>query len=196
MSVNNEQSYDAVANDFACSKSTAEIPPKVQELSELLRAKAEILDIGSGSGRPIDKFLSDAGHRVLGIDVSEKLIEIARQNVPDASFMKVDVRDFNTQRQFDAVIAWDSLFHLQPDQQEPVFKRVGTFIKPAGYFLFTHGGREAEMEGEMYGHRFSYSSPDPEKIKKLLHAAGFRILSFDIDDSEANGYLICLAQKI
>ena len=56
MSVNNEQSYDAVASDFASSRSTAEIPPKVQELAELLRAQSEILDIGSGSGRPIDNF--------------------------------------------------------------------------------------------------------------------------------------------
>lgn len=44
-----------------------------------------VVDLGCGSGI-LAGLLHDAGHRVVGIDLSEALVEIARTRVPDAEF--------------------------------------------------------------------------------------------------------------
>ncbi len=195
MSINNESSYDAISDEFAGSRSTSSVPEKLVELVELIGGPGEILDLGCGSGMPIDKFLIEMGHKVTGVDISEKLIERARKEVPEALYIKSSMGEFKSSHQFDAVVAWDSLFHLEPAEQEPVFKMIGKLLKPEGYFLFTHGGSEGEIEGEMFGRQFTYSSPGPEKIKMLLTVAGSTVRSLELDNSEAKGYLICLAQK-
>lgn len=55
-------------------------------LIEKLNPRARILDLGCGAGIPIDKYLIDKGFKVIGIDISEKQIELAKNNVPEGEF--------------------------------------------------------------------------------------------------------------
>jgi 2-polyprenyl-3-methyl-5-hydroxy-6-metoxy-1,4-benzoquinol methylase len=61
-------------------------------LIEHLPEKASILDIGCGSGKPIDAYLVERGFSVIGIDISEEQIKLAKQNVPSADFRVADSR--------------------------------------------------------------------------------------------------------
>ncbi|WP_328297358.1 class I SAM-dependent methyltransferase [Streptomyces sp. NBC_00435] len=51
-----------------------------------------MLDIGSGTGRPVSHTLVEAGCEVTGIDGSSTMVELARQQVPGARFELQDVR--------------------------------------------------------------------------------------------------------
>ncbi|KAJ4383120.1 hypothetical protein N0V85_008495 [Neurospora sp. IMI 360204] len=72
------------------------LPPHLQ--------RKRILDIGSGTGRPVCSALADAGHSVLGVDLCPAMVEFAKGNVaslyPDgrADFVETDVREFEPER--------------------------------------------------------------------------------------------------
>ena len=50
-----------------------------------------LLDVGSGTGRPTAELLTAAGHEVTGVNVSPRMVEIARTQVPGARFELADV---------------------------------------------------------------------------------------------------------
>lgn len=62
-------------------------------LAGTLPAGSRILDLGCGTGLPTARQLADAGHRVVGIDLSPSMVELARENAPDADFHRLDIAD-------------------------------------------------------------------------------------------------------
>src|SRR6185437_5012374 len=69
-------------------------------LISLLPQQATILDIGCGAGDKT-KYLLQKGLQVTGADFSEKMVEIARREVPRARFEVLDLYTLNTlQEQF------------------------------------------------------------------------------------------------
>ena len=66
----------------------------------------------------------ERGFRITGVDSSPNLVAIAKGRLPEAEWIVADMRRLDLNRQFDAVLAWHSFFHLtQEDQREmfPVF---------------------------------------------------------------------------
>lgn len=98
---------------------------------------ARILDLCCGTGR-ISRALADRGYRVLGIDGSEGMLEIARREAPMAAFVRADARDFALDEPADAVVSlFDSLNHLtEPADLERAFVNVRAALAPGGRFLF------------------------------------------------------------
>ena len=54
---------------------------------------ARVLDLGCGTGTPIARHIVDQGFRLTAVDQSQKMLEIARQVVPDAEFIHGDMID-------------------------------------------------------------------------------------------------------
>ena len=79
-------------------------------------AGSDLLDLGCGNGIPAAKWLSDNGFRVTGVDLSDTMVERARELVPAATFLRGDVTsvdkvDFDA-ASFDAVVSFYTLIHL------------------------------------------------------------------------------------
>ena len=55
----------------------------LERFENLLPEKAELLDLGCGSGEPISKYFIEKGFSLTGIDYAEPMIEIARQRFPE-----------------------------------------------------------------------------------------------------------------
>jgi ubiquinone/menaquinone biosynthesis C-methylase UbiE len=195
MSNDNEKSYDKIANQFSANRKQSKVNKLVIEFGTLLRTGDSILDVGCGTGVPIARYLADRGFKITGIDISSKLLVEARKNVPEGIFFKSDVIDLRTEEKFEGIVAWDSLFHLKLNEHEQVFKKLYSSLKDNGYLLFTHGGGiGGEITGEMYGHKFTYSTLGSERTKELLEDLGFKILTWEVDEL-GNGYMIGLARK-
>ena len=81
----------------------------VQEVDHLVRAMAllpgdRILDVGCGPGRHAHE-LARRGFVVHGIDLSERFVELAREDAPEgATFERMDARELPYEGEFDAVI--------------------------------------------------------------------------------------------
>ncbi|MEU4237227.1 class I SAM-dependent methyltransferase [Actinoplanes sp. NPDC026619] len=59
----------------------------VERVSALLPTDASVVDLGCGTGLPTAKILTEAGHRVVGVDISEGMLKLARNQVPAAEFV-------------------------------------------------------------------------------------------------------------
>ena len=63
----------------------------LDQLIARLPAGVRVLDLGCGAGLPVARDLGDRGFVVTGIDGSARQIELARANVPGATFIQADM---------------------------------------------------------------------------------------------------------
>ena len=104
---------------------------------EKLPPGCAVLDLCCGTGQ-LAAELSRRGYRTTGLDGSEGMIEIARQNAPDVDFVVQDARNIALPRKFAAAFStFDSLNHVMSlDELEQVFRSVFTVLEGGGYFVF------------------------------------------------------------
>lgn len=99
-----------------------------------------IVDLGCGSGLSALEFMK-AGYRVLGVDVSEALIAIARTRVPTAEF-RVDSLFKTNIGSCNAVTSIGECFNylFDPDNNHQtlvqLFRRIYNALVPGGVFIF------------------------------------------------------------
>lgn len=99
-----------------------------------------IVDLGCGSGLSALEFMT-AGYRVLGVDVSEALIAIARTRVPTAEF-RVDSLFKTNIGSCNAVTSIGECFNylFDPDNNHQtlvqLFRRIYNALVPGGVFIF------------------------------------------------------------
>src|SRR5262249_42097188 len=105
-----------------------------------LQPNACVLDVGCGCGVPIARYLADCGLRVTGLDSSVRMLDLARQAVPRAVFLHGDMRTTEVDGLFDAIVAWDSVFHIPRSEHAAVFRRLRSWLRPGGRLLMSLGG--------------------------------------------------------
>lgn len=192
----NEKSYNKISKLFVSRRKT--ISGELVTFSKLLLPHSHVLDIGCGGGVPNASYLTTCGFQITGIDIASAMIEQAKENVPSGHFMKLGIMDFDSNEQFGGILAWDSLFHLQLNEHEAAFSKIFHLLEPGGYFLFTHGCSEGNLQGQIYGETFRYSSPGPDKIRRILSALHFEILDWKADytdSTDEKGYIRVLCRK-
>jgi len=100
---------------------------------------SSILNLGCGTGKH-DHILAKMGYKMTGVDMSEEMVEIAREvtSHPSPTFLQSDIRTLNLGTTFQAVI---SMFHVMSyqntnDDVEAVFKTAFDHLEKGGIFLF------------------------------------------------------------
>ncbi|MEM1084810.1 MAG: class I SAM-dependent methyltransferase [Verrucomicrobiota bacterium] len=161
----------------------------LQLLLDSLSPNSRILDLGCGTGTPNATFLSAAGHRIHGIDASEKLLEIARENLPDATLEAGQLEgDQPLPGPFDSALCWDALFHLERALHQKVFERVAASLRPGALFLLTSGGSANDpFTDTMWDVEFSYDAHPPAETERLLTASGFEIIRSSLLEEPTGG---------
>jgi SAM-dependent methyltransferase len=162
----------------------------------LLPDGGSVLDIGCGMGEPIARHLIARGFAVTGIDSSPQLIAMARERFPQQTWVTADMRALSLGRVFDGLIAWDSFFHLTPDDQRAMFPVFRDHAAPRAALMFTSGPARGEAIGEFEGEPLYHASLDPDEYRALLMAHGFRVVSHVADDPTCNGHTVWLAQRV
>ncbi|MFG2997456.1 methyltransferase domain-containing protein [Streptomyces sp. NPDC048340] len=146
-------------------------------LTERLSAGARVLDVGSGTGRPVAATLTDAGFRVTGIDVSAAMVELARSQVPGAEFRLADVRTYEPAERFDAVCAFFPLLLMPQQDVAASLERIASWLAPGGYLLFaTVPGDLDETTLTWMGRRMNVSSLPADEFPTRLEGLGLTVL--------------------
>jgi 2-polyprenyl-3-methyl-5-hydroxy-6-metoxy-1,4-benzoquinol methylase len=166
----------------------------LDDLASRLSPGARILDLGCGTGAPLARDLTDGGFNVTGVDAAPAMIAICRDRYPEGTWIEADMRSLALDRRYDAIIAWDSFFHLDQDEQRAMFPTFQRHITPCGLLLFTSGPEAGAAIGAMYGEQLFHASLAPDEYRTLLAHSGFRVLLYRAEDPECGKHTVWLAQ--
>ncbi|WP_425916060.1 class I SAM-dependent methyltransferase [Acinetobacter sp. TSRC1-2] len=161
----------------------------------LLPEHSTILDLGCGSAKPIAAYLIAKGHSVVGIDSSEVMIEMAEQNFPEQHWIQADMRQLDLGQKFQGILAWDSFFHLTPDDQRAMFQNFQKHAKLGAALMFSSGPSHGEAIGDMFGDALYHASLSQDEYRQLLKDHGFEVVKMMAEDQDCAGHTVWLAQK-
>jgi SAM-dependent methyltransferase len=161
----------------------------------LLPAGAAVLDIGCGSAEPIGRYLIEKGHSVTGVDSSPELIGICRERFPLQDWRVADMRALFLGRAFGGLLAWDSFFHLRPEDQRRMFPVFRAHAAPRAALMFTSGPAHGVAMGRYRGEPLYHASLDAAEYRALLEASGFAVVAHRVEDPDCSGRTIWLAQR-
>lgn len=153
-----------------------------------------VLDLGCGSGLPIGRYLSERNVDLVGVDAAPAMTTIYGQNIPKAEALTADMRGLSLGRQFDAILAWDSFFHLSAKDQRTMFATFAAHAAPSATLMFTSGHIAGEVIGQVADTSIYHASLAPAEYRELLETAGFRVLHYKPEDPDCTGHTVWLAQ--
>lgn len=176
-----ESGYDLMAEQYLATKNREDplALEALQDLTSLLPRNAAVLDLGCGAGVPATRWLSDQGFAVTGVDVSARQLDLARNYVPEATFIKADMTEVSfAPESLDAVVAFHSIIHVPRTEHPALLGRIHRWLRPEGAFLATmtltdYEGRDDDWEG--WGAPMVWSHYDGDTNVAMLRKAGFGI---------------------
>ncbi len=156
---------------------------------------AAVLDLGCGGGSPVALNLVTSGIRVTGVDASQTLVSLCRERMPDEEWIVGDMRSVSLDRTFDGMIAWDSFFHLAPDDQRRMFAIFAAHAGPSAMLMFNTGPAYGEGIGCYRGDPLYHASLDATEYEALLTKFRFDVIAHAIEDRDAGGRTVWLARS-
>ncbi|MBI4142810.1 class I SAM-dependent methyltransferase [Candidatus Uhrbacteria bacterium] len=172
--------YDRIARDYAKDHAGDTWAYSMREgFLALLPRHARVLDVGCGPGFDARHFAA-VGHRVTGIDVAPRFLAMAKRNVPNGTFLRMDMRALSFEDAvFDGAWAKGSLLHLSRREALPVLRELHRVLRPHGVcFVSVKGGRGSAAVAESdYGYRYArpFTNFGRAEFRRLLTRAGFRV---------------------
>ncbi|MEU3606743.1 class I SAM-dependent methyltransferase [Streptomyces sp. NPDC035033] len=198
--------FDGVGLDY--ERAFGRLPAQLAAVDWLigrLSPGSRVLDVGSGTGRPVAALLAAAGHEVTGIDVSRTMVELARARVPGARFERVDVREhIPPEEGYDAVCAFFPLLMMDRKEQVAALRRMASWLVPGG--LLVSATVPADVEGleiTWMGRRARVSSFSADAYLALLREeCGLEVLHHELSvftpevpGGEPEEHLFCSARR-
>jgi len=123
--------YDAVMGD------RSEAAERLKELIRETKPNAKtVLELGCGTGSMLSH-LQDS-YQVSGLDISSRMLSIARKKVSRAKLFRQDMVDFGINERFDVIFCvFDSINHVRRfSDWKKVFVRVRRHLSAGGCFIF------------------------------------------------------------
>lgn len=167
----------------------------LDRLLALLPPRATILDLGCGSGEPIARYLVEKGYAVTGIDSSPTLIGMCKDRFPGQEWIVADMRTLSLDRRFDGILAWNSFFHLCPEDQRKMFPIFRRHAGPKAALMFTSGLSHGEAIGTYEGEPLYHGSLNGEEYHSLLRHHGFQVVSHVVEDPDCGQHTVWLTQN-
>nr|XP_015802184.2 phosphoethanolamine methyltransferase [Nothobranchius furzeri] len=157
-------------------------PSTTKEFVDLLNLKPgqKVLDVGCGIGGGDFYMAKTFGVDVLGLDLSDNMVDIAMERarterLPSVQFEVADAtkRTF-PEGSFDVIYSRDTILHI--NDKLALFKRFHSWLKPGGQLLISDyccGEKPWTPAFEAYVRQREYVLYTPSEYGKFLQQAGF-----------------------
>lgn len=116
-----------------------------------LHAPLRILDLACGFGRHANR-LAAMGHQVVGIDLMEGFLQLARQDAQgrgvSVDYRQGDMRQIDFDQEFDRVLLLFTAFGYFSDEENAlVLRKVARALRPGGLFVMDIHNRDVFLKG-------------------------------------------------
>lgn len=157
-----------------------------ENVMELIEQKpgSFVVDLGCGNGALSEK-LQERGYRVLGLDASEDMIQMAQQLHPNVKFRQADAKSFRLEKPADVIFS-NAVFHwIDADKQEQMLQNIAGQLKRGGELVCEFGGKGCgetvhktleknfQSEGLIYPRVFYF--PTIGEYTPMLEKAGLKV---------------------
>ncbi|MER5183142.1 class I SAM-dependent methyltransferase [Streptomyces sp. NPDC002896] len=190
------ESYDTVAVDYLKRvKTPAELDPLSRAMlgafAEVVLAsdRGPVADLGCGPGL-VTAHLAELGLSAFGVDLSPKMIELARQAHPGLSFTVGSITALEIgDDTLGGILAYYSTHHTPPELLPVVYAEFQRTLAPGGCLMLAGyvGDGERLRPSQAYGgHPVSYESYllPADRIAELLRQAGLAITARLVQEPE------------
>lgn len=166
-----------------------------ETFSYIKKSNPKVLEIGCANGRDA-KIIIRYTNGYLGIDISEKLIEIARKNVPEAKFEVADIESYDFPENIDVILAFSSLIHSDMKNLRKILDESYRSMARGGvmYLSMKYGDyHEETIESEIGSRTYYFYTFDD--IKKMI-GGKFTILKEEIEHQQNQDWIEMIIRKI
>lgn len=127
---------------------------EIDILINSLKNGSTILDVGTAIG-DYPKYLTEKcnkSFKIIGIDSSKNMIEVARKNAPKATFEVMDMRKLDFPKHFfDGILCLATLIHVNDDNALRILENFDFILKSNGIIIINvmeHLSGDKELYGE------------------------------------------------
>lgn len=139
-----------------------------------------VLEVACGTGTFVDLFLKLKVEKYYGIDISSKMIELAKQNNKqenvDFSVVSLEEYSMSNKEKYDIIIASSFLHHLVDLEEGLLY--IKSMLKPGGLFIGLHEvvnkRKITELEifdhhlAELFGYNGQITTPLPQRLETFF----------------------------
>jgi ubiquinone/menaquinone biosynthesis C-methylase UbiE len=135
------------------------------------------------------------------VDFAEAQLELARQLVPRARFVRQDIAELGfVDSAFDALCSYYAIIHIPRQEHRALLARFHRILKPAGLALLCMGAADSpgDTEDDYQGTPMYWSHYDRDTNLQMLRECGLEIIweRLVVDpDGSGGGHLFVLAAK-
>ena len=173
------ETYDSISAAYA--ETFSEPSNHINDFLRLIPKEGKVLDAGCGPG--VDSvYMSAKGFRVIGVDLSSQMLELAKEKSHDAEFQLADIREISFDDEtLDGVLASYSLIHLPKKDVPKTIDNFFRMLKPGGAICIgIQEGKSAEVflpEPLKPEEKMFLNVMSAKELKELVKNGGFEITS-------------------
>jgi ubiquinone/menaquinone biosynthesis C-methylase UbiE len=172
-----EEGYDKMGETYHNFRDNEKFKFELEQFSELLPPSGQVLDAGCGVGRPTSEFLVKEGFKVTGIDISNRMIDLAKENVPQAKFYKKNILTLDfPDDSFDGIICVYTLWHIPRNDHITIIQNFHRMLKDNGILVLNTGIYESDGISQFFGEPMLWSTNNPKKTLEAVKDLGFEII--------------------
>lgn len=153
-----------------------------------------VLEIGCANGRDAKEILKYTNN-YLGIDISEELIKIAKQNIPKGEFKVADIENYIFPKNIDIIFSFASLIHSNKDNLQKVLNEAHKSLNAGGIFYISmkYGKYQESTKEDEFGIRtyYFYTSED---IRKIIDS-NYEIIKEDVHNLRGQDWMEIILRK-
>jgi SAM-dependent methyltransferase len=174
--------YDPVAGEYA-RRIYHELDGKPLDRALLDRFAASVgagrvCDVGCGPGH-VARYLHERRADVFGIDLSPRMVDVARRLNPGIEFAVGDMRALDlADGSLAGLVAFYSILHLSEPEIPGAFAELRRVLAPGGLGLIAvHRGTDVVHADELWGLEVSldFRFFEPDELSRHLVGAGFAV---------------------
>jgi SAM-dependent methyltransferase len=194
------EGYDVIAPAYNAGRLAREAVNVewLDSLAAYLPKKRAAIDLGCGGGVPITRYFAERGWEVTGYDLSEQILDLARQQVPGAAFEQASMVDLELpENSVDLILSFFAIIHVDRMLHRTLFAKLFSWLRPGGAVLLSLGAGDnpGEYNPNWHGAPMTWSHFGAETNLKLLEEVGFQLIWHEVEHMPTESHLFVIAHK-